>query len=153
MGEIASVDDEIGWAAEVVDCLDRTSERPRDVRIRPAGESDVAVADLGEPQCRALIPGMPGVVLTAEPKSIDGRDVVAVAGGEEQATAGSTIAGAANLCVCLDKSVHLRDQLPHRYGGGLPDQAGWSGCGANTSITPFASRTSNAGNGFGAIGS
>ena len=50
VGEVAGVDDEIRCVAEVVDLVDRVAERAGDVRVGRAGEADVAVADLSEPQ-------------------------------------------------------------------------------------------------------
>jgi peptidoglycan/xylan/chitin deacetylase (PgdA/CDA1 family) len=48
--QVAGVNHEIRCVAEVVDLLDRVAERAGDVRVGRPGESDVAVADLGEPQ-------------------------------------------------------------------------------------------------------
>jgi hypothetical protein len=55
------------------------------------------LAEPAEGDGMALIPGIPGVVLAPEPKLIDGLVEGVVAGGDEQATASITIAGAANL--------------------------------------------------------
>jgi hypothetical protein len=50
------VDDEVGRVAKAVDLTDGVVERIGDVGIRRPVESDVTVADLGEPQfrCRLL---------------------------------------------------------------------------------------------------
>ena len=91
-----------------------------------------------------LMPGIPGVTLTPEPKFTVGR----VSGaGAEQAASSRTAAAA---------SVTPRQGLvftPTHSRAGYTGQAGWSGCGASTSITPLTSRTCRAGSGFGEIGS
>ncbi|GAB4721756.1 hypothetical protein MOKP126_12920 [Mycobacterium avium subsp. hominissuis] len=50
VGEIAGVDDEIRGVAQVVDLVDGPAEGARHVGVGGAGETEVAVADLGEPQ-------------------------------------------------------------------------------------------------------
>ncbi|CPV90736.1 Uncharacterised protein [Mycobacteroides abscessus] len=60
MSEIAGMDYEIGGVAQIVDLIDRMTERIDHVRVGGAGESEVAVTDLGEAQRGARRSGRRG---------------------------------------------------------------------------------------------
>lgn len=66
MSEIAGMDYEIGGVAQIVDLIDRMTERIDHVRVGGAGESEVAVTDLGEAQR-----GRAGAAAAAEPATCE----------------------------------------------------------------------------------
>ena len=92
----------------------------------------------------APMPGMPGV--DADVAAERRLGWLGFRRCDEQAASSSTVA------VVSATASQVFGYTPTDRRAGYTGQVCWSDCGANTSIAPLISRTSNLGNGFGEIG-